>query len=409
MNLDNLKKQYAELIVNKGVNIQKGQRLLINSPVECADFARACAEAAYKNGCREVVMSWSDDALTRMRFMYAEDSVFDKMNEWDALQKNALGEEGCAVISIYAEDPENLKGVDSERVDRWQKTRGAAQDVYYKHMTRNDYQWNVVSVPTDKWAMAVFPNLPKDEAVEKLWVEILSASRADKEGALEAWTKHTDELQTNLKKLNEYNFKYLKYKNSLGTDFTAELPEDHYWAGGEETSTKGVKFSANIPTEEIFTLPKKDSINGKIVASKPLCINGNIIDGFYFIVKDGKIVDLHADQGEEILRKAIAVDEGACYFGELALVPYDSPISNSGILFLNTLFDENASCHLAFGEAYPCIKGSENMSDDELKARGVNYSITHEDFMIGTADLSIIGITHDGKEVPVFVNGNFAI
>lgn len=409
MNLDNLKKQYAELIVNKGVNIQKGQRLLINSPVECADFARACAEAAYKNGCREVVMSWSDDALTRMRFMYAEDSVFDKMNEWDALQKNALGEEGCAVISIYAEDPENLKGVDSERVDRWQKTRGAALDVYYKHMTRNDYQWNVVSVPTDKWAMAVFPNLSKDEAVEKLWMEILSASRADKEGALEAWTKHTDELQTNLKKLNEYNFKYLKYKNSLGTDFIAELPEDHYWAGGEETSAKGVKFSANIPTEEIFTLPKKDSINGKIVASKPLCINGNIIDGFYFIVKDGKIVDLHADQGEEILRKAIAVDEGACYFGELALVPYDSPISNSGILFLNTLFDENASCHLAFGEAYPCIKGSENMSDDELKARGVNYSITHEDFMIGTADLSIIGITHDGKEVPVFVNGNFAI
>ena len=207
--------------------------------------------------------------------------------------------------------------------------------------------------------------------------------------------------------MNEYNFKTLHYKNAAGTDVTVELPEGHFWAGGEEKSPEGIAFSANIPTEEVFTLPVRTGVNGTIVATKPLSHNGTLIDGFRFEVKDGKIIEVHAEKGEEVLRDAIAVDEGASYFGEVALVPYDSPISRSGILFLNTLFDENASCHFAFGEAYPCIHGAENMSEEELKERGVNVSMTHVDFMVGSPDLEITGITHDGKEIPVFRNGNF--
>lgn len=409
--MESLKQQieaYADLIIKKGIHLQKGQRLAINCPVECADFARLCAEIAYREGCREVLMLWYDDALDRMRFLFAEDGVFDKVNEWDKLQRDIMGDEGCAWLAIYAEDPENLKGVDKDRITRWQKAKGAAYEKFYKHETRNDFQWCVASVPTEKWAKAVFPSLSETESVAALWREILAACRVNGADTVAAWEEHTASLQRHVRLLNEYDFRFLHYQNTLGTDLTVELPPHHFWAGGEEKSSKGVPFSANIPTEEVFTLPIKTGVNGTVVASKPLCINGNIIRNFSFTVKDGKIVDLSAETGEDILRDAISVDEGASYFGEVALVPYASPISDSGVLFLNTLFDENASCHLAFGEAYPCIKGAETMTAEQLKELGVNDSITHEDFMIGTADLSIVGTTRDGKEIPVFVNGNFA-
>ena len=402
------KRVYAELLIKKGLNIQKGQRLGINCPIECADFAKLCAEIAYAQGCREVMFLWYDDEIERMKYLYAADDVFDAMNPWEKLQRDTMAEEGCAWLAIYAEDPEHLKGIDQERITRWQRTKGKALENFYRHETRNDFPWCVASVPTVKWAQAVFPELSAEAAVEKLWEEILKASRVCGDGTIAAWEAHSAELQKHVQMLNDYAFKTLHYTNSLGTDLTIDLPENHYWAGGEELSSRGIPFSANIPTEEVFTLPVKDSANGKIVASKPLCLNGNIVDGFYFIVKDGKIVEVHAEKGEDVLKDAINVDEGASYFGEVALVPYDSPISNSGVLFLNTLFDENASCHIAFGEAYPCIQGADKMSDDELKKRGVNYSMMHEDFMVGTADLSIVGITCDGKEIPVFVNGNFA-
>ncbi len=405
---DKLKQEYAELLIKCGLNIQKGQRLSINCPVECADFARLCSKAAYEAGCREVLFKWYDDELTKQRFLYAEEDVFDAVDPWEVLFSDSVSEEGAAWLAIYAEAPENLKEVNPDRIRRNQISRGKAMEKFRQRETRNEFPWCVASVPSKGWAKAVFKDLPGDEAVEKLWKAILEAARVTEGQSVENWKRHSEEIQKHVDLLNEYNFRSLHYKNSLGTDFTAELPENHFWAGGEELSAKGIPFSANIPTEEVFTLPKRDSVNGKIVASKPLCINGNIIDGFYFIVKDGKITEAHAEKGEVFLKDAINVDEGASYFGEVALVPYDSPISNSGILFLNTLFDENASCHLAFGEAYPCIKGAEGKSAEELKALGVNDSITHEDFMIGTADLSITGTTHDGREIPVFVNGNFA-
>lgn len=406
--LDELKKDYAELVVRSGLNIQKGQRMLITCPVEGADFARLCAAAAYDAGCKEVILRWRDDELTRMKYLYAADEVFDSVNSWDVDLLDTLSAEGAGFLSIYAEDPESLAGVEPDRIRRAQVSSGKALADYRSRQMRNECPWCVCSIPTAAWAKAVFPDVSEAEAMEKLWKEILAACRVDGGDAVRNWKDHSDELQRHVEILNRYNFKTLRYKNSAGTDVTVDLPEGHFWAGGEEKSTAGILFSANIPTEEVFTLPKRDSINGKLAATKPLSHNGTLIEGFWFIVKDGKIVEVHADKGEEILKDAIAVDEGASYFGEVALVPYDSPISDSGILFLNTLFDENASCHFAFGEAYPNIYGSENMSEEELKALGVNFSMTHVDFMVGSRDLEITGITHEGEEVPVFVNGNFA-
>lgn len=407
-NLEQLKKDYADLIIKSGLNVQEGQRLIITCPVDGADFARLCAKAAYEVGCKEVVMRWRDDELTRLKYLYAADEIFDTMNEWEVLMMDTLSEEGAAYLAIYAEDPESLKGVSPDRIKRSQMASGKALEKFRQREMRNDFPWCVVSIPTAPWAKAVFPEASEEDAMMKLWEEILTACRVDGGDAPANWKAHSDELQHHVQIMNKYNFKTLRYKNAAGTDLTVELPEGHFWAGGEEKSSKGIMFSANIPTEEIFTLPKKDSMNGKIVATKPLCHNGNIIDGFWFVVENGKIVEAHAEKGEEVLKDAIAVDEGASYFGEVALVPYDSPISQSGVLFLNTLFDENASCHFAFGEAYPLIEGAEEMSEEELKAKGVNFSMTHVDFMVGSADLEIIGTTHDGEEVAVFKNGNFA-
>ena len=405
---EKLKKDYAELVIRSGINMQKGQRLSISCPVECADFARLCAAAAYEAGCKEVLMSWTDDELTRLKYLKADDDVFDSYKSWDADYRNMLSEEGAAFLSIYAEDPEVLKGVDPDRIRRAQISAGRALGPYRSRITASECTWCVCSVPSKAWAKMVFPELNDEEAVARLWEEILASVRVDGGDAVSSWKAHSDELKKHVDILNGYNFKTLRYKNSAGTDLTVDLPEGHYWAGGEEKAGTGVIFSANMPTEEVFTLPEKDSMNGTIVATKPLSHNGTVIDGFSFRVENGKIVEVHAEKGEEILKDAISVDEGASYFGEVALVPYDSPISNSGLLFFNTLFDENASCHFAFGEAYPLIRGAEDMSADELEARGVNKSITHVDFMVGSADLEITGITHDGREVEVFRNGNFA-
>ena len=247
--------------------------------------------------------------------------------------------------------------------------------------------------------------------MDKLWDAILETVRVQGDGrAVERWQQHMETIQRRTEKLNELRLASLHYTNSLGTDLTIRLPEDHLWAGGGTNCKAGPFFIANMPTEEIFTAPLRDGIDGVVYAALPLVHNGNIIQDFHFVIQDGKIVEAHAEKGEEFLKAAISVDEGASYFGEVALVPYDSPISNQKILFYNTLFDENASCHLAFGEAYPeCIEGGESMTREEVQAHGLNYSLTHVDFMIGTADLSIVGTTHDGREIPVFINGNFAI
>ncbi|MCH5279739.1 MAG: aminopeptidase [Christensenellaceae bacterium] len=402
--------EYAHLLIEVGLNLQKGQYLVINSPVICADFARLCVKAAYEVGAKQVIMQWRDDYISRQYYLNASDEVFDQVFQWDVDRNLGLAKLNAARLSISASDPELLKGVDPGRLEREDKSLGEANREYHEMMMNSSFPWCVASIPVPSWAKKVFPELPEDEAMERLWQEIFKAVRIDSTGgAVERWREHCKYLKQKRELLNEYNFKYLHYSNSLGTDLMVELPEDHIWMAGSELSKSGIEFVANMPTEEVFTAPKRDGVNGKIVASRPLVEGGNIIDGFYMILKDGVITEVHAEKGEEYLKKAISIDEGASRFGEVALVPYDSPISNSGVLFYNTLFDENASCHFAFGAAYPCVKDGDKMTSEQLLKKGLNDSITHCDFMVGTKDLSIIGITHDGRRIAVFENGNFAI
>ncbi len=407
--MDEKLREYARLLIRVGLNVQRGQRVVISSPVECAFFARMCAGEAYDAGCREVVMNWNDDALARMKYLRASDEIFDQVPEWRSHFFNDYAREGAAYLAISATDPENLKGVDTKRIVRAQQASGKSLKEFDRLQMCGGFPWCIASIPIPSWAGTVFPDVPEDEAMSRLWDAIFAAVRIRGDGrAVERWQDHLARLHRRLEKLNGLKFKSLHYANSLGTDLTVELPEGHIWEAGNDVTLSGQEYIANIPTEELFTSPLKTGANGVVYASLPLVNDGAVIDKFHFVVKDGKIVEAHAEKGEESLLAAIGVDEGASYFGEVALVPYDSPISNQKILFYNTLFDENAACHIAFGEAYPCLEGGQQMTKEQLKERGLNDSITHVDFMVGTPDLSIVGTTHDGREIPVFVDGNFA-
>ena len=402
--------EYARLLVRVGLNVQKGQRLVISSPVECAYFARMCAKEAYDIGCKEVVMNWHDDAMARMKYLQADNEIFDEVPLWRRHFFNDYALEGAAYLAISASDPENFKGVETGRIIRAQQASGKALKDFDRLQMCSGFPWCIASIPIPSWAKTVFPDCAEEEAMEKLWEAIFKSVRISGDGkAVDRWEEHLSTLHKRMDKMNALRFKKLHYTNSLGTDLTVELPEGHIWEAGNDVTLSGQEYIANIPTEELFTAPLKTGVNGVVYSSMPLVNDGAIIDKFHFVVKDGKIVECHAEKGEEELKGAISVDEGASYFGEVALVPYDSPISNQKILFYNTLFDENAACHIAFGEAYPCLEGGQKMTKEELKARGLNDSITHVDFMIGTADLSIVGTTEDGREIPVFVDGNFAI
>lgn len=409
--MENKLKEYAKLLIEVGLGLRAGQTLLIQSPVDCAPFARLCADAAYDAGAREVVMSWSDDYLNRARYLRADGAVFDTVPAWRERFFNDYAAEGVPRLVIDATDPETLRGVDTDRILRAQRAAGKVLEPYYHTYMNNDAPWCIAAIPIPSWAKKVFPELSEDEAMGKLWDAIFETVRINGDGrSSERWREHLATLEARKDKLNALRFKSLHYTNALGTDLTVELPEGHLWAAGNGATPKGQPFVANMPTEEIFTAPHRLGVNGVVYAALPLVDNGNIIDKFHFVVKDGRIVEARAEVGEEFLKAAYTVDEGACRFGEVALVPYDSPISNQGILYYNTLFDENARCHLAFGEAYPeCLKGGNAMTREELKEHGLNWSINHVDFMVGTADLSIVGTTHDGREIPVFVNGNFTI
>lgn len=402
--------KYADLIVKTGINLQKGQILVISSPVDCAYFTREIAEIAFKEGAKDVVINWRDDLFSRIRFLRAPEEVFEEFPEWRKEFYVSYARQGAAFLTIEDDDPEVMKDVNPERIIKNIKTTQTAVKEYRDRLMSNKNPWCIAAIPSAAWAKMVFPGLSEAEAVEKLWEEIFKTVKADKEDPVAAWEEHKSRLKGSLDFLNTNSFKQLHYKNSLGTDLKIELPDGHIWLGGSDFTPENIEFIANMPTEEVFTLPSKLGVNGKVVSAKPLSYNGNIIDNFTITFKDGRIVDYTAEKGYDTLKSIIETDEGSHYLGEVALVPYDSPISKSDILFYNTLFDENASCHLAIGKAYPkCIEGSENMTKEQLEKAGVNDSLMHVDFMIGSHDLEITGITAEGKEVPVFRNGNFAL
>lgn len=408
--MDKLKlEKYASLIVKTGVNIQKNQILVLSAPVENYEFVEMIAEMAYKEGAREVVLNWIDERVGRARYQYAPDDIFDEMPEYKKMFYLENVRKDACYIRLAGSDPDILKGIDQDKIMRTNRTFGENLKEYRERLMSNKNVWCVAAAPTKAWAKKMFPDLSDEDAIEKLWEAIFSTNRINEEDPLAAWATHKANLKRRMDFLNDNHFKYLKYSNELGTDLTIELPEKHVWMGGSEYMENGIEFMANLPTEEVFTLPKKDGVNGIVHSTKPLVYNGVLIEDFWLRLEAGKAVEYDAKNGLEALKSLLDLDEGSCYLGEVALVPFHSPISEMNILFYNTLFDENASCHLALGEAYPiCVEGGEGMTKDELKENGVNSSIAHEDFMVGSKDLKIMGIKESGEEVVVFEDGDFA-
>ena len=409
--MDKRLEEYARIAVRMGANLQEGDTMLLRAPVDCAEFARMIVKEAYDAGAKEVIMGWRDDTISRLNYLHAADEVFDSFHEWEKVQYDTLSKGKFVLLTIDVEDPEALKGVDPERIRRSVKARMTALKDYSDKLMASEFSWSIVAVPILSWAKKMFPDLSDDAAMDALWEAIYETMRIDGSGdAVEKWKLHTARLQEKCDKLNALDLKQLHYKTELGTDFTVDLPEGAIWCGGADKNKQGIDFIANMPTEEVFTAPQRDSGNGVIAASKPLCLNGTMVEGIRFTVENGKIVKVEADCGLEVLEKTLEVDEGSRYFGELALVDYDSPISNQNLLYYNTLFDENASCHIAFGAAYPdCVKGAEGKSTEELMEMGLNDSLNHVDFMVGTEKTEITGITKDGQTVVIMKDGNFAL
>lgn len=407
---DDLLRKYARLSVSIGVNVQPDQILVIKSPVECANFTRMIVDEAYKIGAKEVVVHWNDEECAKFKYLNSPIEVFESYPDWMKESMLTYAKEGACFLSISASNPELLKDVDPKKIAAAQKSSSIATREFSERLMSNKNSWSIIALPTKGWATKVFPNLSEDEAINKLWENIFNIVRVDQENPVKAWEYHKKNLIEKINYLNGKNFKSLHYTNSLGTDLNLELVDNHLWIGGAEYTPEGIEFIANMPTEEIFSMPKKTGVNGKVFSSKPLNYGGNLINNFSLTFKDGRVVDFEAKEGYESLKSLIETDEGSHFLGEVALVPFNSPISNSNIVFFNTLYDENASCHLALGKAYNlCIKDGVNKTTEEVLALGGNDSLTHVDFMIGTSDLNITGFGFDGSKTPIFINGNWAI
>ena len=407
MNKTRLRK-YANLIARTGVNIQKGQEVIINAELDQPEFVKMLVDECYKAGASKVSVDWTYQPLTKLNVRQCSAKVLGNLDKWQLEKWEHQADVLPCKIYIMSEDPDGLAGVNQKKYATAMASR-SKQIKPIRNRMENKYQWCIAAVPGKGWAKKVFPGERTSVAVEKLWEAILSTSRVD-ENPIEAWNKHNADLKSRCDYLNSLGIKELKYKASNGTDFRVGLlPDAIFMAGGEETLGRGVYYNPNIPTEEVFTSPRKGDADGVVYSSKPLSYGGQLIDNFMFRFEKGKIVEVKAEQNEELLREIVNMDEGASFLGEVALVPYSSPIQESGILFYNTLFDENAACHLAIGRGFTnVIVDYDKFTEEELHAKGINDSIVHEDFMIGTADMSITAVCADGREVAIFKDGEWA-
>ncbi len=407
--MNNKIKKYAELIVKVGINIKQGQILQIKSDIEAKDLVREIVKCAYLSGAKEVLVDYSDNEVTRTKYLLQDKDAFKEIPDYIIKKFDYFMDNNVASISITSPNPELLKGVDVEKIKIANNTSNIALKKYSDYMMASSSQWCVVGYPSKIWAKKVYPELPVDLAFDKLLDDILYASRVTSDNdPVSEFKKHIDNLENKAEKMNKFNFEYLHFKNSLGTNLKVYLVKDHIWAGGGEKSLNGVYFAANIPTEEIFTMPDKNKVYGRVYSTKPLVYQGNIIDEFYLDFNNGEVINFDAKKGKEYLELLLNSDQGSKRLGEVALISYDSPISNRNILFYNTLFDENASCHLALGNAYPMnLKNANNMTLEELEEKGFNVSVNHVDFMFGSSDLEVSGFKENGEEIKLFVDGNF--
>jgi len=406
--MNNLEK-YANLFLRKGVNLQEGQDLMLNASIDAKELVEAVVTVAYRDlKSGPVHINWSHGKVRRLAFEHASEEVLLDFPEYQLAKMKELAQKGAALCSIAAPDPKLLAGIDPQLIAKVSKEASIKTKFFSEKVMSGDLRWNVVAMPSKEWATMVFPELGEDEAMEKLWEYVFKCTRVDQEDPIAAWDEHIEVLESKKKFLNDSQFVKFIYK-APGTDLEVEMPEGHIWVAGPKKANDGIDFIPNMPTEEVFTMPKFDGVNGTLRSTMPLNLRGTLIEDFSFTFKDGKVVEYDAAKGKEVLKSLIETDEGAPYLGEIALVPFDSPISNLDTIFYNTLFDENASCHFALGKAYPyTLEGGTVMSEDELKAAGANVSLIHVDFMVGSKELDIDAVDKDGNKVAIFRNGDWA-
>lgn len=405
-------KKYAELIIKEALAVQKRENpiIWINANTENLPFARELTKMAYECGAAEVKVNINDEVLSRLNMEGMSEERLAHFGQYRLDERMDYIKDGVAFISITGSDPDLFKGIDPKRLQIRNRASSKVMKPAMKYTMNDINSWTVVGYPTKAWAKNVFPDLDEDEAFERLKTEIFKTVRLDHEDPVAAWEEHLDKLAKRGEVLNNLQLKELHYKTDRGTDFRIGLPENHIWVGAESKDDRGYRFLPNLPTEEIFTAPDNRVAEGIVYATKPLNLSGSLVEDFWIRFEGGKAVEVGAKKGEDQLKELISRDEGACRLGEVALVSVKSPINTSGLIFYNTLFDENASCHLALGAAYPtCVEGGVDMDDQELKAHGINDSQIHDDFMIGDETLSIVGIDKDGKEHQIFKNGDFVI
>lgn len=400
--------RYARLIAGSGLNVQKGQKVIVQCGLDQPEFVAMVVEECYKLGAESVTVKWSYMPVTKLNYVYRSLETLSEVTDIERAEWQSKVDNLSCLLWLDSDDPDGLSGTDNEKISKANMARYPIIKPY-RDAIENKYQWCIAAVPGREWARKVFPGLPAEQAIEKLWEAIIYTSRVTDDPVAE-WKAHNERLAAKCEFLNKYRFDRLEYKSSNGTDFTVGLNQKGIFCGGGETTLgANVYFNPNIPTEEVFTTPMRGRAEGKVVATKPLSYQGKLIENFWVEFKDGKAVKVGAEKNQDLLEKMIAMDEGAAYLGEVALIAYDSPINDTGILFYNTLFDENASCHLALGRGFNnCLENYENYTNEECRALGVNNSMIHVDFMIGSRDMDIVGVTADGKRVRIFSNGNWA-
>ncbi len=401
-------RKYAKLIARVGVKIRKGQDVVIQAELDQPEFVEMLTDECYKAGARKVTVEWSHQPLQKYHVRHRSLKTLSTLDDWEVAKLEHYADTLPCRIYLVSEDPDGLCGINQEKNAKALRARYKVIKPIRDKM-ENKYQWCIAAVPGVKWAKKVFPGERASRAVELLWEAILKTSRVD-EDPEEAWRKHNEDLARRCEYLNSLGIESLEYKSSNGTDFkVGMIPDALFCGGGEYALGSGNYFNPNIPSEEVFTTPKRGEAEGIVYSTKPLSYRGELIEDFSIRFEGGRAVEVKAKRGEELLKQMISMDEGAAYLGECALVPYDSPIRNSGILFYNTLFDENAACHLALGMGFSnCLKDYEKYTLDECREKGINDSQIHEDFMIGSEDLSITAHTRDGHDVPIFRDGNWA-